>query len=142
MISGFFDSQYRFPYVWVRLSIVGGPADRLVPFVIDTGASTTVVHAHDALHHLGLSEKELEPKTWEPSEWRLTSGIGGITVCRMVEASYAFTVEGGSREVITGAVELGSRDSEELPSLLGWDVLRHFRLDLNASRGTVSLLPT
>ena len=140
MISGFFDSRYGFPHVWVRLSIAGGPSDRLVPFIIDTGASTTVVHAHDALHHLRLPETDLDPRTWPPSERRLTSGIGGIAACRAVDASYAFKVEGGGREIVRGTVELGAVDTSQLPSLLGWDVLRHFRLDLNASRGSVTLL--
>jgi len=141
VIAGFFDSHYGFPHVWVRLSIAGGPSDRLVPFVVDTGASTTVVHAHDALHHLKIPEAQLDPATWPLSERRLTSGVGGIAVYRAVEASYAFTVEGGNREVVRGTLELGGLGSEGLPSLLGWDVLRHFRLDLNASRGSVALLP-
>ena len=141
MISGFFDSQYGFPHIWVRLSIAGGPSDRLVPFVIDTGASTTVVHAHEALHNLQLPEGDLDPATWPPAERRLTSGVGGIAPCRVVEASYAFAVEGGGRETVQGTLELGALGSEQLPSLLGWDVLRHFRVDLNASRGTVALLP-
>ena len=59
-----------------------------------------------------------------------------------MDASYEFVHEGGATETISASVELGAVDTSQLPSLLGWDVLRHFRLDLNASRGSVTLLAT
>lgn len=58
-----------------------------------------------------------------------------------LDAAFDFVHEDGATETITETIELGGLGSEGLPSLLGWDVLRHFRLDLNASRGSVALLP-
>ena len=57
-----------------------------------------------------------------------------------MDAALDFAHEDGATETIAETIELGGIGSEGLPSLLGWDVLRHFRLDLNASRGSVALL--
>lgn len=70
----------------------------------------------------------------------MSSGIGGGVPYRLLSASYEFAHEDGTAEAIAGTLELGGLGSEGLPSLLGWDVLRHFWLDLNASRGSVALL--
>ena len=58
-----------------------------------------------------------------------------------MDAALDFAHEDGETETIAETIELGGIGSEGLPSLLRWDVLRHFRLDLNPSRGSVSLLP-
>ena len=141
MITGLFESRYGFPVVGVRVGI-GGVSERyLVPFLIDTGSSTTVIHARDAHHRLRLREADLDPRAWPADEIRVSSGIGGGAPYRLVSASYEFAHEDGTAEAFAGTLELGGLGSEGLPSLLGWDVLRHFRLDLNASRGSVALLP-
>ena len=140
MISGLFESRHGFPVVGVRMSIGGASERHLVPFLIDTGSSTTVVHARDAFHRLRLRKADLDPRTWPEDEIRASGGIGGGASYRVLSASYQFAHEDGTVETIAGTVELGGIGSEGLPSLLGWDVLRHFRLDLNARRGTVSLL--
>lgn len=141
MIPGLFESRHGFPVVGVRVSI-GGVSERpLVPFLIDTGSTTTVIHARDAYHRLGLREADLDPRAWPDDEIRMSGGIGGGAPYRLLGASYEFAHEDGRVETIAGTVELGGIGSEGLPSLLGWDVLRHFRLDLNARRGSVALLP-
>ncbi len=68
---------------------------------------------------------------------RAAKGRGGVALCRLMDAALDFAHEDGATETI----ELGGIGSAGLPSLLRWDVLRHFRLDLNPSRGSVSLLP-
>lgn len=139
MISGFFDSEHGFPHVWVRLGIGGSPSRTLVPFVIDTGATTTALHAHDSLRRLGMDEADLDPREWPVEELSLSGGVGGAAPYRVVDAAYEFHQEGGTSQVVVASIGLGAANTEHLPSLLGWDVLRHFRLDLNASRGTVAL---
>ena len=141
MISGFFDSEYGLPHVWVRLGIGGGESRTLVPFVIDTGATTTALHAHDALRRLGMDETDLDPRRWPEDRLSLSGGVGGAAPYRVLEAAYEFRREGRISQIVTASIELGALNTEHLPSLLGWDVLRHFRLDLNASRGKVALLP-
>ena len=141
MITGLFESRHGFPVVGVRVSIGDFSEQHLVPFLIDTGSSTTVIHARDAFHKLRLREADLDPRTWPDDEIRMSTGIGGAARYRLLSASYEFAHDDGTVEAIAGTLELGGVESEGLPSLLGWDVLRHFRLDLNASRGSVALLP-
>ncbi len=140
MISGFFDSQYGFPVVWVRPSIPGVSDRRFVPFLIDTGSSSTVVHARDAVRRLQLRAADLDPRSWPERQVQASGGVGGLAFYRVLDASYEFAHEGGATETISASVELGALDSQQLPSLLRWDVLRHFRLDLNARRDRVALL--
>ena len=142
MISGFFDSRGRFPHVLVRVHIPGVSEPRVVPFLIDTGSSTTVVHARDAVRRLQLRAADLDPRSWPERQVQASGGVGGLAFYRAMDASYDFAHEGGAIETISASVELGAVDTSSLPSLLGWDVLQHFRLDLNARRGSVALLAT
>ena len=140
MITGFFDAESGFPTIWVRVSVPGAGEGR-VPFLIDTGSSTTVVHARDAARYLRIPEDVLHPRSWPIEQVRAAGGVGGMTFYRLMDASYAFRHDDGTDEVVEGVVELGGPDTAQLPSLLGWDVLRRFRLDLNASRERVALGP-
>lgn len=140
MISGFFDSEFGFPYVWVRLSILGMPP-QLVPFLIDTGASTTVVHARDALRYLRMDATDLDPRTWPREQIRGSSGIGGDALHRVLGASYEFLADAGPLHVSDATIDLGAFDTGGLPSLLGWDLLRRFRIEMDAIRGAVTLTP-
>jgi len=112
-----------------------------VPFLIDTGSATSIVHAKDARTRLNLAMSELEPAAWLPEETVRRQGVAGVPLSRLMDGAFAFVHEDGATETIAETIELGETGSEGLPSLLGWDVLRHFRLDLNASRGSVALLP-
>lgn len=140
MISGFFDSDYGFPYVWVRLGINGMPP-QLVPFLIDTGASTTVVHAPDALRRLRMNATDLDPRTWPRERIRQSSGVGGAALHRVLDASYEFLADDGPLTISNATIDLGAFDAGSLPSLLGWDLLRRFRIELDAIRSTVTLTP-
>ena len=140
MISGFFDSESGFPYVWVRLGVQGLPS-RLTPFLIDTGASTTVVHARDALRHLHLPVTDLDPRTWPRERIRRSSGVGGVALHRVLNAAYEFLDDAGPLVISNATIDLGAFDTGDLPSLLGWDILRRFRIEMDASRGMVALTP-
>ncbi len=140
MISGFFDSAFGFPHVWVRLSFEGRPP-ALVPFLIDTGASTTVVHAHDARRYLQLQKADLDPRQWPQEQIRSSSRVGGLTFYRVADASYEFPGDDGALGVINASVDVGGFDTERLPSLMGWDLLRRFRIELDRGAGAVTLVP-
>ncbi len=140
MISGYFSAQWGCPFVWARLTVSGRPPQP-VPFLIDTGSVTSIVHATDARTRLNLAMSELEPAAWPPEEVVRRRGVAGVALSLPLDAAFDFVHEDGATETITETIELGGLGSEGLPSLLGWDVLRHFRLDLNASRGSVALLP-
>ena len=140
MISGYFSALWGCPFVWARLTVSGRPPEP-VPFLIDTGSATSIVHAKDARMRLNLAMSELDPAAWLPEEIVRRQGVAGVALSRLMEGAFDFVHEDGATETIAETIELGGTGSEGLPSLLGWDVLRHFRLDLNASRGSVALLP-
>lgn len=140
MISGYFSAKWGCPFVWARVTVPGRPPEP-VPFLIDTGSATSIVHAKDARMRLNLAMSELEPAAWLPEEIVRRQGVAGVALSRLMDGAFAFVHEDGATETIAETIELGGIGSEQLPSLLGWDVLRHFRLDLNASRSSVALLP-
>lgn len=140
MIPGYFSATWGGPFVWARLTVPGRPPQP-VPFLIDTGSPTSIIHANDARMRLKLPIRELEPAGWLPEDTVRRRGVAGVALSRLMDAALDFAHEDGETETIAETIELGGIGSEGLPSLLGWDVLRHFRLDLNASRGSVALLP-
>ena len=140
MISGYFSARWGCPFVWVRLTVQGMPPQP-VPFLIDTGSSTTIIHAKDARTRLNLAASELDPTAWASEETVRRRGVAGVALSRLIEATFEFEHDDGFPQTIAETIELGTLDSQQLPSLLGWDVLRRFRLDLNASRERVALGP-
>ncbi len=108
-----------------------------VPFVIDTGATRTIVHALDAIRYLGATPESLEPATWpNPIQAR---GIGGSTLCKEMLATYSFTHDDGSLETITTRILVGELRTLSLPSLLGWDILARFHLHVDGINRRVTL---
>jgi hypothetical protein len=72
---------------------------------------------------------------------RAGMGIGG-RVLNFIESA-ALRIERDDGTVLTLEQEILvtqlTAENENLPSLLGWDVLRHFRLTLDARAGLVQL---
>ena len=68
-------------------------------------------------------------------------GVGGPVNDFPVPARYAFTDEIGERESIFGGILVAQLTlaTERLPSLLGWDILRDFKLTTNPQEGRVTL---
>ena len=140
MISGYFSAHWGCPFVWTRLAIPGRPPQP-VPFLIDTGSATSIVHAKDAITRLNLARAAMEPAAWAPEETVRRLGVAGVARSRMIEATFEFTHEDGSPQALAETIELGAVDSQQLPSLMGWDLLRHFRIELDRGTGTVTLGP-
>lgn len=111
-----------------------------VPFLIDTGAMTSTLHPRDVLSRLGLSPDRLAT----PEEWdrRSTSvGIGGTAMHLVEPARLEFSRDDRSVRALEQDIEIAQLTdvNDYLPALLGWDVLRHFRLTLDARTGEVLL---
>ncbi|MXY88653.1 MAG: hypothetical protein F4Y92_07330 [Dehalococcoidia bacterium] len=83
----------------------------------------------------------MEPTTWTPEETVRRRGVAGVALSRLMEATFEFTHEDGSLQAISETIELGSLDSQHLPSLMGWDLLHRFRIELDRGDGTVILTP-
>ena len=101
----------------------------LVPFLLDTGASLTIITKATALS-LGLND-------WESLDWKTFTTSGGRVRTPVVELD---SIRVG--EVELEDVHVAIDVDEHLPfGLLGMNFLRHFRVVVDHQRQQVQLLP-
>ncbi len=138
MIRGYFaDSS---PYVELLVSIpVLATGYQKAAFLVDTGATMTVLHPRAALGSLGIPEHELDARRWDQIE--PVAGIGGLTPCLRVSATYVFEHDDGEYDAFEDDIFVAAitASNREAPSLLGANVLRHFRLTADYPRLRVTL---
>lgn len=106
-----------------------------VEFLLDTGAGSSVVHPLDATTRLGIDDVALRTPSLWPIQ-RTAHGIGGSSAEYSVPAHYALQRDDGTRATHREdlAIARPTPANQTLPSPLGWDILRHYRLvaDWNA----------
>ena len=139
MISGTWIERFPFPVVSAAIRVEGITVDWvLVPFVVDTGATHTSIHARDAIRLLRIPPEALDPTSWPVSA--ISTGVGGTASYLIRPAEFMFAHDDATDgvELIQSDVQLGALDdpTASLPSLLGWDVLQHFDVRL---RGRLSV---
>lgn len=140
MISGFYiPSVMPQPQIIVamRVPLLNGGGYVGVPFVVDTGAARTVIHAFDAMGKFGAPPTSLDPNTW--ANPLPTGGVGGGILAQQMQADYVFQYDDGTFYTFSGTVLVGEASTQGLPSLLGVDVLSRF--ELRATASTVVLIP-
>ncbi len=139
MIRGFFVPELvPQPFLRVGVRLAGTRTERKwLPFLVDTGASVTCVHATDAMRLLGFGRDDLDPRTWSDSVQVGSLGAGFRYLERTVE--YGFYHDDGRWDVITQVVRIGEVASEGHPSLLGWDLLQHFDMVIRGREKTLTL---
>jgi hypothetical protein len=143
VITGFFDpARGPHPYLTTAVSIplVTGPQWASVTFMVDTGAAHTCIHPLDAIRSLGLQPAQLA----DPEGWPKTiqgRGVGGGVNYFEIPASYGLVNDDGSVEVIEGHVWIGqlTPGTQRMPSLIGWNLLRHFDLRIHGGRPSITL---
>lgn len=138
MIQGYFAGLS--PYVRLLVSIPVFATGYLpVRFLVDTGATMTVLHPRAARVSLSIPEHELDARRWERVE--PVAGIGGLTPCLRARATYVFEHDDGEYDAFEDdiLVAAATRANAEAPSLLGANVLRHFRLTADYPRLRVTL---
>ncbi len=140
MISGFWLPQFSLPLIRVGINLPSlGERWELVVMVIDTGATRSAIHPLDAMHTFGMSAASLDSATWPTTN--PSGGIGGKANFMTVPAKYAlYRDDGTTPEMLGGTAELAeiTPHNQSLPSLLGWDVLQHFRITFEG-RNSVGL---
>lgn len=130
MIRGFW--QHGFPLPLIRVALwVNGISDRwdTITFVVDTGATHTSIHPADATRRLGMSPASLDSRNWPTST--ASGGVGGSAYYLTNPARYAlFHDDGTLPEIHDGSVDIAelTPHNPSIPSLLGWDVLQHYRV--------------
>jgi hypothetical protein len=147
LINGYFDPRSAVPVPRVRVALfLPGLTTRwyMVDFVIDTGAMTTCVHPKDAIFALNISARRLQDSTrWERHQ--LVQGVGGSSLNFVVSASYAMLKEDGDgvdifqQDIDIAQMRAGVND--QIPSVLGWDVLRRYDLTFSWRSKEVRLIP-
>lgn len=144
MIRGAFDPSDPYPKPWVRVFIfLAGisPTWTEVRFLLDTGAGRTCLHPRDAIA-VGVTTTALITATAWPRVVKLT-GVGGTMTYFETEASLAFPQVDGSLHLVDHKILVAQarRTNTRLPSLLGWDTLRGFRLSIDHDAGVIELDP-
>lgn len=143
MITGFFDSaRGPHPYLIAALNVPLVTRSRWssVTFMVDTGAAHTCIHPLDAIRSLGMQPAQLvNPALW-PKVVQ-SRGVGGGARYFEVPASYGFASDDGSVEVIESNVWIGqlTASNQRMPSLIGWNLLKHFDLRVHGGRPSISL---
>lgn len=143
MITGFFEpSRGPHPYVLgaVRVPLLTREQWVAIPFLIDTGAAQSCIHPLDSVRALGVSPARLTDTSGGP---RVVpgGGVGGSASYFECPAQFGFVRTDGEIEVVTDVVWIGqlTTSNQALPSLLGWNVLQHFRMQLDAKAQIVTL---
>ena len=116
MISGCFYPAIPQPFVQMTMTVDGlRPEPQDISFVIDTGASRTIIHALDAIRYLGATPESLEPSRWlhHPIE---ANGVGGRIMCLEMPATYSLLHDDGLLETISAPILIGEMQTLSLPS--------------------------
>ena len=143
MIAGYFDPARDTPWPIVPTAVSVDAMSRrpaTVKFVLDTGAMRTCLHPIDA-RALGFTPAQLAAPGLSARTIPL-SGVGGGFDYFVVEARLGLLHrdEGRWRIIDTQLLIAPLRpETQSLPSLLGWDVLQYFRIDLDWAERRVAL---
>jgi hypothetical protein len=144
MIHGYFDVlryERPLPRVQIDLSLPRiSSFPSTIDFLIDTGATASTIHPGDMLARFRLTRGELASADRWPRR-RTGLGVGGRVLDYIEFAELRFERADGTalrleQDVLIAQLTI---DNVELPSLLGWDVLRYFRVTLDARVGLVLL---
>lgn len=140
-IRGFFRKEDNAPYVIATLLSIELDIHSPVRFLIDTGASRTIISDMDAIK-LGI-DYSLLPR------FKLgTAGIGGVVDTYFIQnAKLIFrTQKGAHTEKMDEIFVLKHKKRDErikrIPSLLGRDILNKYQLLLNRKNNKVIITDT
>ena len=143
MIAGYFHPRFANPLPMVRVGLFLPRITSdwvLVDFLLDTGADTTALHPPDAIFRAGIDRAALH----QPGRWPnrgSAGGVGGSSEYYRHPAFYAFQHEDEHVQTVRANLWIArpSPANDSLESLLGWDILRHFRLELDWARRRIAL---
>jgi hypothetical protein len=132
LITGFFDlaAPWPIPAVTLTLYVPGlSRVGRTVSLLIDSGAARSCIHPFVATRALGIDPATLaDPRHW--SRHVTHQGVGGTNLYYREPAYYLFRHDDGSWQPLDGEIDVAQArpDNQTLASVLGWDVLQHFRV--------------
>jgi hypothetical protein len=144
VIRGLFEERFgtSLPVAWTGLVLphrsMGYAA---IDFVVDTAAAASALHPLAARRRLAFTDADfvmLPRITRGPTS---LTGISGSAAYFAVPARYVLARDDGTAHLIDGEIRIAEPipANEEIPSVLGWDILRHFRILLDQRTGEVLL---
>lgn len=135
MLRGRFGDSTGRPYIEGRLLIPRFNIDARVSFLIDTGADSSLIAPADA-----RAMRMPYGRLGRPLE---SLGIGGRALSHSVRASIAFIDPGKAVHIYhLDALDVAVPDPEidEMPSLLGREILDRWRMTYDRQRGVLSFV--
>jgi hypothetical protein len=101
-------------------------------FLLDSGSTDSCLHSLDAKGRLGISDAMLSSSQLWPGT-RISHGVGGTAMSYVHPAVYGFRHDDGRLQQIQGDIHIAvpTPANATFPSLLGWDILRFFRIELD-----------
>ena len=126
------------PRPYIKVAVSDGSANYSVNFLIDTGCDQSTLHPFDAYRLWGHDFLWWDFEGYPLS--KTTTGVGGVAGSVERDVRLSFTAEDDRVESLSLAcrIEVAQPDDRSdprfsnwnLPSLLGRDVLAHFRLEM------------
>ena len=104
-----------------------------IDFLVDTGATDSLLHPQDAKVKIGIEP----PLLGDPAQWpnhEPTNGVGGQAICYGEPAVFLFHHENGQpARQLTHEIRVvpPTATNDNLPSLLGMDILSQFKLTVD-----------
>ena len=131
-VRGSFRGPARRPYVNAQIVLPRFGVTTGVPFLVDTGADTTIIHWNDRRRLLTPDGRPLALDADFLGAVEATGIAGARVRYGSEDAALVFGTEEGGRLMarVRVHVELG-RSTRPVPSLLGRDLLSELRLDFN-----------
>jgi hypothetical protein len=111
-----------------------------IVFLVDTGANTSCLHPVDSIHLMSLPVDFVAGIGAHPDAVRY-GGIGGGAAFLRVPAEYRFEDIGSGMTTLRSSIEIAqlTTANRAIPSLLGWDVLQHFKVTLDWANRRIEL---
>ena len=135
MIRGHFGLNFVLPMPVVRAYVLLPDLTTefvAIDFLLDTGATHSCLHPQDVKLRLAIDAARLaDSRKWP--KLVSTTGIGGTAMGYAWPAVYQFVHDDGRVRQITHEIEIAqpSATNSTLPSLLGMDILRQFRVSVD-----------
>jgi len=156
MIEGYFDPDGS-PYIAAEIKVPRLKAEGTFHFLVDTGADNTALQLRDAVSLLSTRVmRGTYKKIWGMLRKRFLllgnptpiDGVGGTATYLQEPAQIIFTHVDGTRQGFLFDLDIvkpanwGSRRFQqqlELPSLLGMDILRQYRMSMEYPNNQIFL---
>ncbi len=134
MLQGRFGNTSGAPYLEGRVSFPRLRLTGLVSFLVDTGADGTVLMPADS-KKIGIDFRFLRNPTTSEGIGGAAQGFNEAVILSFSDRSYIYSY------LLNIEISAPTKHNHRFPSLLGRDVLKHWRFVMDATQGQVTFTP-